>query len=284
MNNKSCLQAIKTEYDKLTVAERKVADYIKGNSEKVITMSVSELSIASESAKSAIIRCCKSLGFDGYTQLKISLAFELSKNKQLNYTPYIYPEDNAGEILDKVFSANVKTLHDTAEKINRKNLQRAVDLMANARAIYIYGVGTSAVMVSDFGYRLMQLGYQAYAYTDVASMKISTMNIGRDDVAIGISHSGRTVQTVDALSLAREREAKTICITSYPNSRVTKESDISIEVFTDEIQYPIEAISARIAHLSVIDALSIALSAKDYENAVKRSKIAHELVDTIRYK
>jgi DNA-binding MurR/RpiR family transcriptional regulator len=45
-----------------------------------------------------------------------------------------------------------------------------------------------------------------------------------------------------------------------------------------------EAISARIAHLSVIDALTIAISAKNYEMAQERAKVTHTLIDTIRYK
>ena len=115
MNTKSCLRTIKNRYAVLTNVERRVADYILNNSDKVLTMSVAELSENSKSAKSAIIRCCKTLGFKGYSELKLTLAMELSKNKQLNYTPYIEKHDDAGNILDKIFSANIKTLHDTAE-------------------------------------------------------------------------------------------------------------------------------------------------------------------------
>ena len=128
----------------------------------------------------------------------------------------------------------------------------------------------------------MQLGFTSFCFTDVPSMKISTMNIKKGDVAIGISNSGRTVATIDALKLAKEQGAKIACITSYHKSPITQVCDYPIEVYTDEIQYPIEAISARIAHLSVIDALSISLSSKDYENALNRSKKAHELINTMR--
>lgn len=279
----SCLLTIKNKYETLTRAEKKIADYILKNSNEIIKMSVDDLSRKSETAKSAIIRCCKSLGFSGYSELKISLAVELSKNKELNYVPYIYPEDNASDILDKVFSANVKTLHDTAERIDRNILQQVVDLLARSKMIYVYGIGTSAAIVNDFQYRLMQMGFNAICYTDVPSMKISTMNIKAGDVAIGISNSGRTAATVDAMRLAKKSGAATVCITSYHDSLIVKESDYPIEVFTDEIQYPIEAISARIAHISVIDAITIALSAKNYENAVERSAKSRELINSVRY-
>lgn len=283
MGSKSCLIAIKNNYLKLTAAEKSVADYIINKSEAVTNMSVAELSKACGVAKSAVIRCCKSLGFEGYSELKLALARELSKNKELNFAPYIYPNDNTSDIMDKIFSANVKTLHDTADKLDRRVLCEAVELIKDANMIYIYAIGTSAGIACDFQYRLMQIGYNALCVTDVPAMKISTLNIKKGDIAIGISHSGRTVATIEALKLARESGAKTMCITSYPKSEITKYCDYPIEIFCDEIKYPMEAISARIAHISLIDTITISLSAKQYDETLKRSKRTHELINTIRF-
>ncbi|MBQ7794700.1 MAG: MurR/RpiR family transcriptional regulator [Clostridia bacterium] len=283
MNHKNCLSAIKTEYKNLTAKEKKVADYILKNYEAVVSMPVAELAEKAGVVKSLIIRCCQTLGFSGYTELKLSLSRELARNEQFNYTPYINPEDDSSDIMDKIFSANIKTLHDTAKGIDRRVLADIVDLLAAANNIYIYGVGTSAGIVNDFQYRLMQLGYTAFCFTDITTMKVSTLNIKSGDAAIGVSNSGRTVATVDALRLAREKGAKTACLTSYPNSEITKQSDYPLVICTDEIQYPIEAISARIAHISVLDAVSVSLSAKNYDAAMERSAQTHDLINTVRY-
>jgi len=282
MTQKSCLIAIKNNYLKLTTAEKSIADYIQNNSDRVTQMTVSELAECTDVAKSAVVRCCKSLGFDGYSELKISLAAELSKNKELNFVPYIYPEDDTSDIMDKIFSANVKTLHDTADKLDRAVLDGAVEAIKNAHMIYIYAIGTSSGIACDFQYRLMQIGYNAICLTDVPAMKISTLNIKQGDIAIGISHSGRTVATIEALRLAKKKGAKTISITSYPKSEITLHSDYPVEIFCDEINYPMEAISARIAHISVIDTIIISLSAKKYDEAQQRFKRTHELVNTVR--
>ena len=257
MSTRSCLSTIKIEYDNLTAKEKKVADYILKNYESVISMTIAELAEKAGVVKSVIIRCCQSLGLSGYSQLKLSLSKELS--------------------------ANIKTLHDTAAGIDRQTLNKVVDLLSISNNIYIYGVGTSAGIVSDFQYRLMQLGYTAFCFTDITSMKVSTLNIKPGDAAIGISNSGRTIATVDALKLAREMGARTACVTSYPNSEITLQSDFPIVIYTDEIQYPIEAISARIAHISVLDAISVSLSAKNYDRAMERSAKTHDLINTVRY-
>lgn len=283
MNNKSCLVQIKQKYNTLTPVEKKIAEYILAESDRVISMSVAELAEDAGVVKSAIIRCCKTLGFDGYSSLKLALAMELSKNKQLNFVPYVDKNDSVQNILEKVFSANVKTLHDTAEEIDISAVEKAVELIDSANVIYIYGIGTSAVIASDFQYRLTQVGYTAICFTDVPSMKVSTLNIKEGDLAFGVSNSGQTTATTDALALAKEMGAKTACITSFPDSLITKICDCPIVISSDEIQYPIEAISSRIAQISALDSIVISLSVRHYENAVERTKKTKEFVDRGRY-
>ena len=283
MNERLCLATIKTEYSNLTPKERLVADFILENCESVVAMSIGELAERAGVVKSVVIRTCKSLGFSGYSQLKIALAKENAKNLKFNYTPYINGDDNPEAVMQKIFSANIKTLHDTMNGLDKKVLTETVESLSRAKNIYIYGIGTSAGIAADFQYRLMQLGFTAFCFTDIVSIKVSTLNIKQGDIAIGISNSGRTSATVDALKVARENGAKTACVTSYPRSEITKHSDFPIVIYTDEIQYPIEAISARIAHISVLDSLCISLSAKNYDKAMQRSAKTHALIDTVRY-
>lgn len=283
MENKGCLSAIKINYNKLTNKEKELADYILQNYEEVVSMPTAELAERAGVVKSVIVRMCRALGFSGYAEFKLMLSRETVRNEQLNFTPYIDKTDAPEQILGKIFAANVKTLHDTAEGINKEIFTGAVGAFANAENIYIYGIGTSAGVVCDFQYRLMQLGFTAFCFTDVANMKVSTLNITKNDVAIGISNSGRTIATVESLAYAREKGAKTVCLTSYPDSEITKQSDFPLVIKTDEIQYPIEAISARIAHISVLDSIAVSLSAMHYDAAVERSVKTRDLIDTVRY-
>ena len=282
MAQTSCVQLIQSRYHSLTTAEKRIADFILQNGEDIVGMSIGELAENAQVAKSAIVRFSKTLGLEGYAQLKIALAADHSKNKQLNYTPYIYHDDSPVIIMDKVFSANAKALHDTAAGLDHQVIQEVLTQMHQARQIYLYGVGTSASMVTELQYRLMQFGYTAFAFNDPGTMKISTMNIDHRDVAFGISYSGRTIATTQSMELARAAGAKTICITSYPNSPIAKVCDLSIPVYCDEVQYPVEAMSAKIAQLSLIYALTTALSSINRENTLQRAKRTRELINSIR--
>ena len=283
MENKPCLSTIRMQYNNLTKKEKMLADYILEHYEEIPSMPTAGLAERAGVVKSVIVRLCQSLGFNGYTEFKLSLSRELLRNEQFHFTPYIEKNDTSSDIFDKVFAANVKTLHDTAEAIDRDQLKKVVDVLSAAKHIYIYGVGTSAGIVCDFQYRLMQLGFTAFCFTDIVNMKVSTLNITNEDVAVGISNSGRTIATVDSLKFAHDKGAKTICLTSYRDSEIAKYSDYPIVIKTDEIQYPIEAISARIAHISVLDSIAIALSARNYEDAVERSARTKDVIDSVRY-
>lgn len=155
----------------------KIAEYISQNSEQVLMMSIDELAKLTGTAKSAVIRCSKSLGFDGYTALKISLAADVTRKDERDYSNSIDVDETADSIANKIFSANIRTLQDTIHFLNIPVLEKVVNLLAEARMIYIYGVGTSAIFGTDFQHRLFQVGYSAIVVTDVATMKDSTLNI-----------------------------------------------------------------------------------------------------------
>ena len=197
--------------------------------------------------------------------------------------PGIGPDDPEELVLDKVVSAHIKALKDTLSGIDRKAFSAAVKSITNAKAVYVYGVGTSSGLVGELEHRLMLLGYRVHAYSDIVSMRLSTINLSKDDTVIAISHSGRTIAVVDAVRLAKARGAQTICLTSFPMSPIANMCDSVLSVVCDETNYPIEASAARIAQTAVVDSLIAALSVKDYDRAAANSQTVHELLDNIRY-
>lgn len=276
------LQLIKNKYSSLTAVEKKICDFLTVNYENVPHFTAETVAAGAGVAKSAVVRCSKSLGFGGFSALKEKITLECIRNERLNYCPYISPEDSRREILGKVFAATVKTLNDTAEKLDFSAAERLVSALGKAGNIYIYGVGTSAILVSELQYQLISLGYSAFAFSDAPTMAVSTMNLKAGDIAVGLSYSGRTSAVLKTLELARGGGALTACITANADSPIMKLSDIPLAVYSDEINYPIEPMSARIAQMSLINALVIMLSADNYEETVERNRRKHELVDMVR--
>lgn len=275
---------IQKMYKTLTAAEKRIADYVTQYPSQTLSMSAAALAQQADTAASAVVRFCQSLGYSGYSEFKMQLAVELSQQKPASYMTGVVPGDHSSTVLEKIMTANIKALQDTLARMDRKSFDSAVELLNGARNIYVYGIGTSAGLVGELQHRLMILGLSVHGYADAVAMRLSTMNLQAGDVAVGISHSGRTMAVVDALELARAQGAATVCLTSYNSSPITQVSDQVLTVFCDETQYPVEASTARIAQTAVVDALVAALSARRYETAQARSVLVHDLMEDIRYK
>jgi DNA-binding MurR/RpiR family transcriptional regulator len=163
------------------------------------------------------------------------------------------------------------------------NIMEMAKRLVSARRIFIFGVGTSSVIAADAAYRLSQLDIQAYAYTNILQMGVMAKNMKEGDVALGISHSGMTRAVVDTMRAAKQAGALTVALTSFEKSLLYKESDYSICVYADEKNYPVEAVSARVAHLCVIDALMLTIASYNYDDYVKHILLRNAALDNIRY-
>ena len=204
-----------------------------------------------------------------FAKLKISLATELGKK---GYNESMIPfdkEDNPKMIFNKVFNSGINTLKSTYQMIDFSKIDEISKRFASAQRIFIFGVGTSSVVAVDAAYRFSQLDVQAYAYTDILQMNVMAKNMKNGDVAFGISHSGRTKAVVDAMRSAKQVGATTVALASFTKSLLYTESDYSISVYADEKNYPVEAVSARIAHMCVIDALMLTIASLNYEDYSK---------------
>ena len=186
-------------------------------------------------------------------------------------------------IFKKVFNSGAQTLQNTYKMLDFSKVERIAKKLATARRVFIFGVGTSSVIAVDAAYRFSQLAVEAYAYTDILQMGVMAKNMRRGDVALGISHSGATKAVVDAMRYAKEAGAVTVALTSFEKSLLYTESDFAVSVYADEKNYPIEAVSARVAHLSVIDAIMLTIASYNYDNYLERIKKRNAALDAIRY-
>ena len=270
-------------FDNLTETEQKIASYVLEFPHKVINMTATELASECKTVPSAVNRMCKSIGIDGFAKLKISLASAVGKSDASEKSVPFSKEDTPQMIFNKVFNSGINTLKSTYQMLDFDTVEKMAKMIASAKRVFIFGVGTSSVIAMDAAYRFSQLSVQAYAYTDILQMNVMAKNMGSGDVALGISHSGTTKAVVDAMRSAKGAGAKTASITSFASGLLYKESDFSVCVYADEKNYPVEAVSARVAHLCVIDALMLTVASLNYEDYSERIALRNEALDNIRY-
>lgn len=243
---------IKILYDEMGRAEKKIADWIIANPGKLIPLSISELADECKCSEATIVRFARRLGFEGYQALKISLAREENPR---DVSESIKPDDSCYEVFEKVCNDIYCSLERTKKVLDKKTLSLASEKILSASKIIILGLGNSASVAIDMSHKLLRAGCSAYAYTDNHMQAIAAAHLSAGDLAIGISHSGSSKDIVDALRLAKERGAATMCLTNYGKSPIQKYSDIVLQTVSDETQYSILALNSRIAQLAIVDAL-----------------------------
>lgn len=264
----STLLKIKGAYSTFRKAELRIADTILQDPEEVINLSITELAERSEVSESTVVRFCKTLGYKGYYELKIALARELIIPPQQIYEE-IDLNDNVITIKNKVFQSNILALQDTIKILDDREMERAVEAIAKAKMVVFYGMATSAAVALDSAHKFLRINIRSVYYSDTHMQAISAALLEKGDAAVGISHSGSSKDVVDALRIARQSGATTICITHHTKSPITKVADIKLYTAARETALRSDAMTSRIAQLSILDVLYVSVALRRYEESLR---------------
>jgi DNA-binding MurR/RpiR family transcriptional regulator len=248
------LVKIRSMYSSLPAAERSVAQFIEQNPERAPHRSVHEFAKAGGVSVASVSRFVRKLGFEDFKEFKLELARETSGAMQSLFEA-VTPQDTDAEIARKVFLGDIKSLEDTLKMLAFAELSTAAKAICGCRRLVLFGIGGSGYVAHDAALRFSYLDLQAEAYVDASQIILQTLRLGKGDVALGISHSGRSAITVEGLRLAREKGALAIGISNYLRSPLRDASEIFFGTSFPENRVKVAAISSRVAQLCILDAL-----------------------------
>ncbi|MCL4546097.1 MAG: MurR/RpiR family transcriptional regulator [Chloroflexi bacterium] len=269
------LTHLRTSMTTLRAGERKVAQYVLERPEIVPQLTVIELGKHSGVSEATVLRLCQALGYRGYTEFKRRLIADLAASQAIAAAvaaqPYadVQDGDSLAAIFYKVLRMDVQALVDTAAAVSVEQIERAITLLLDARRIECYGVGGSGPVVQDAAYRLLRVGLDARCSTDSHLQVVHAALLGPEDVALCISHSGETQDTLDALEVAKSTGAHTLVITGFPDSPLARAADVTLVTATIGSRWRGDEIPARIVQLSLVDALCVALRIRRGEETTK---------------
>jgi DNA-binding MurR/RpiR family transcriptional regulator len=255
-DNLYCFARIKTHYGKFSDKERKIADYILDNPEKIIHSSINQVAEDLGVADSTVFRFCKRIGFKGYQAMKIALASEIvTPMKDIHET--INEGDDTRTVSEKVFRSNIKALEDTQQLLNGSAFEQAVETILHANRVEFFGSGGSSIIAMDAYHKFVRSGIPVIANADSHLQLMSASQLNENDVAVLISHSGTTKDMLQVLNVLKENKVKTISITNFSKSALSQKVDYPLYTVAEETDYRSEALSSRIAQLSILDALFV---------------------------
>ncbi len=254
----NCIDLIREKYSFLNKAQKKVSQYILDNPEEAMEMNIVELAKESEVSVSTIFRFCKSLGFRGFQDFKISLANSVNKPVSNIYSE-ITPSDGPYIIMQKIISGYEYSLKESLKQNDEKTLLDFARTMKEAGKVYILGLGGSFPYAEDAVNKFTRNGIDCQAINDIhwAFMKISLAK--EDDLIVVFSSSGSNKDLIEAIEYAKNKKLKVISITTKKDSRIADLSDISLISYGREYNSRSEAFESRVTNLLIIDCLFLIL-------------------------
>ncbi|MEV0697487.1 MurR/RpiR family transcriptional regulator [Saccharopolyspora sp. NPDC050389] len=264
----------------LARAEQRVANIVLADPASIARRSITEVAEAAGTSETTVTRFCKAIGVGGYPDLRIALAADTARTstRDRKLGSDIAPDDDLGQIIEKVGYADAKAVEETAGQLDAAILERLVDDVATARRIDVYGVGASAFVALDLQQKLHRIGLTCFAWADTHNALTSAAVLREGDVAIGISHTGATTETVEALREARRRGATTAALTNFARSPITEVADRVLTTAVRETTYRSGAMASRIGQLTVIDCLFIGVAQRHLDQAKAALEATYEAV------
>ena len=205
------LDLIRQSLAQFTPAERRIAEAILDTPSTAITWSITDAARIAKVSEPSVIRFCRRLDCDGFPDFRLKLAQQLAARQ----TP-VKPADTGGDpltdLVDDVFDRAAESLREARHDLDLDGLARAVDLLAAARRIDVYGYGGSGFLASEAQHRLASLGIASVAYADPTLQMVSAPRLTGNDVLFVLSFSGRTSYLIANIEIAKKAGARILAI------------------------------------------------------------------------
>lgn len=250
-------------YPTLTKSEKLVADKLLEDYEKICECTLAEYAEMAGCSDASVMRFCRRLGLDGFSELKQQLS-QVRHSAYDNGANKIVKSDNAYAIMKKIIWNYEKTLEDTLVLYN-EDYEKALDAVLEAKQINFFGVGDAWIVCEAAQLKFQRIGVRSTTYSDVALSLATASLMGEGDLAVGISFSGDTKLVVDAMRIAKENGAKTLCIVHYDKCELVKYADMKLYTATTDFTIGHDEIARRTAEFAIIDTLYMGLITKKPE-------------------
>ncbi|CAM5653369.1 MurR/RpiR family transcriptional regulator [Streptomyces tanashiensis] len=244
---------IRAHLSELRDTEARVAQVVLDKGAELVHLSVSDVAALAGTAPSSVVRACQRLGFRGYQELKIAAARQAPAQEPSQ------DQDPAARALADTIRAAREALDGVAVTVTPELLRTAAELLDAAPRVLVVGAGLSGAVALDTAYRLRALGCAVDAPADPLTAQLAASQLTSADVCLAISHTGATRSTVDAARGARQAGAQVVALTSYARSPLSESSGCTLVAGGQDLVFGLETVASRLAHLTVIDALTLTL-------------------------
>jgi DNA-binding MurR/RpiR family transcriptional regulator len=272
--NFSVLDRIKTYQSQMPATMAKIAAVLIDDPKAPLKLSITELAERAGTSAASVTRFCRMIGYSGYAPLRVGIAEDVGRGGgQAAWLADIGrsfgPDDPPEDIRQALLNTHVLSLQTTAGLLDLPTALRVAERIVRSRQTDVYGVGGSALTALEVEARLYRIGINVHTWAEVHNGLTSAAILDKDCVAIGVSNTGRTIETIQMLAVARASGAHTVAITGNPDSPLARiADDVLIAASPDGYLQPAD-LSARHCQLFVVDLLDLLIAQSNFERTTQ---------------
>lgn len=248
------LRAIRSQMGSFSKSQKRVAAYILDNYETAAFMTASRLGKEAQVSESTVVRFAAGLGYEGYPHMQRAIQ-ELIRGRLTSVQRIRASRERSKgtDVVTEVMHRDMDSIHAAIEQVDRKEFQRAVELLLKAERIYILGVRSSSFLAGYLNFYLHLIFKNVILVQNSAAGEIyeQMVHIGPGDVVVGISFPRYSIMAVNAVNYAHERGAEVVAITDSTLSPLYAPASASLLVRSDMISF----VDSMAAPLSLLNAL-----------------------------
>lgn len=256
--DRGALSVISDSLPKLQGASEKVAKFILNAPKETIDLTITELGSRVGVSEASIVRFAKSQGYAGFHALKIRLAEDIVSPMAIVHED-LMADDTPAIAVQKAIAVGLRSLEDTMRLLDRHLLEETILALCRARRIEVFASGNSIPVAMDLNFRLTKIGLPTRFSSDSTLQEMQATLLSPADVAVGISHTGSSKDTVYALKLAKQGGARTIGVTNHSDSPLTRYSDLCLLTTTRASHFREEQLDSNLAMLALTEALFVGI-------------------------
>ncbi len=268
---RGALFEINARWESLSESEKRVAAYVVKYPKKVLHLNVRELAKQSSSSQAAVIRFCKHLAFESFSNFKLRLARDVFDTYDERYVPDLDLESGteAGATIRSTVERLQRSFAALELTLDQQSVKEAVSVILASKKIALFGVGASGIVASDFMQKLARLGSSVFYSPDTDLQLVAATAIRSGECAFVISYSGEKAEMVEAAKLAKNNGATVISLTMDGPNALRALADITLLVPASERIYRQGASTSRINQLAVVDILYSLLLAANLDASIE---------------
>ena len=281
MEREDTLKNIQNRYQSLSKGHKKLADYVLTNYDKVVFMTVNELSTVVGISESTVVRFAHSLGYSGYPSFQKNLQYS-TKSRLTTLQRFEHTSDaqEDKDVIREIMIQDIENINSTINQLNTEKIKSIAKKIKAANNVYVIGLRRSKVLAEYLTFYLKFIHSSVILVPNGANdIYDEVINANNHDIVIAISFPRYSKNTFDLVDLLRERRVPVIGITdSYHSPLANRVTDIltaefNIETFVDSLTAPMSLINALIIGLSLDDKQNLERKFNQLEAIWKKNNV-----------